>query len=492
MDNKRSIFVFLCLLSVKDITILSQKSWNWFQAQEECKANEDTLKSSDLNGSNEEYWTGFYQRYSSLIGILGCFEYTGKEQREVTDYNMRHPSAGLCQELCSKVDSEIFGIQLNTCRCFPKKPSVAPVSSVDCDKACPKSTQRERFGECGGSKTFTLYKSVFNGQVTPADRCVSIQCGMNVAFTFQENCSLSYQAACQTTDTYTQQSWIASMQKCKPSYLEGNVSLSDARSTCQALSSVLNGSFWLGIANELYMGSDRGFDIDKNDRQIFHQCQKCSSTGCEFTECNERLNSLYCKEGLKGETGQSEISTPVIRSSITTKSQNPPKDSNNLIIIMVSVIAVSIVCIGMVVFLLIRRWKQKSTKGDRKTNASRIVEPHYADINDDRSTNMNYFILAPQAEVYEHSNSEKDKSSNAYMQTNFREGVYDHLQNHKVMTNKEENTYDQTSTVKEREYDISLGMNEDNLDDSYDHAVFSTRYEQTFKTVLKPTNSDYS
>lgn len=61
-----------------------------------------------------------------------------------------------------------FFHQLNTCRCFPKKPSVAPVSSVDCDKACPKSTQRERFGECGGSKTFTLYKSGRSVRVTRA------------------------------------------------------------------------------------------------------------------------------------------------------------------------------------------------------------------------------------------------------------------------------------------------------------------------------------
>jgi hypothetical protein len=61
------------------VDILSaQKAWTWFEAQQLCEQNNDSLPSHltfrSQNLSAQEYWLGRYRRSSFWIKILGIFD----------------------------------------------------------------------------------------------------------------------------------------------------------------------------------------------------------------------------------------------------------------------------------------------------------------------------------------------------------------------------------------------------------------------------------
>ncbi|XP_062571213.1 uncharacterized protein LOC134233243 isoform X2 [Saccostrea cucullata] len=145
------------------------------------------------------------------------------------------------------------------CVCFKRPLKPRTISSTQCDKTCPNYTDEFSFAQCGGRNAYTIYNSGGGAEQNPV--CYAIECGTRVEFSISQDCSELKFGVCMERDTQTRQGWIESMNLCKsllpPSYLVGNLKIHDAKAACEQLNRTHNGSSWIGVANEVYVGYDR-------------------------------------------------------------------------------------------------------------------------------------------------------------------------------------------------------------------------------------------
>ncbi|XP_055999498.1 uncharacterized protein LOC125663540 isoform X2 [Ostrea edulis] len=513
MKTTKNVWILVIWLSltVLQVEISTQNSWNWFEAQQLCKENNDSLpKPNTFSSWTRQHWTSQYRRYSFWIKILGCYNDT--EPDDTQTFQMDIPSAGFCQEICATVNSSTFGIK-KECKCFGNLFMEQPVSQNHCNMVHQTTG---RFTELGSINAYTLYESDFN--VTKRDKiyCVAIQCHKHKQFYFvpDANCSLSFGAVCQNSVSKSYQNWTSSMQLCKKensSYLAGNISLNDIDQTCDRLNVTLTGPSWLGVAKELYMGSDRGVPVKTEEMKSFLQCVKCQGDYCGyFVNCTERLDTVYCEKGFSTATIKpataidkhgttwsvsltSDISTqtsesltasskPGTTQSVTytsdafkhtpetsTSKQGINNSSNTLSIILPVVVTVVLIgCFATAAVFYIRRKRGLRNQNNIQLD-SNDTDNNYTDIDIDVK-NKNYFVLETN---YSSSHVQTDES-NPYK--DISEGIYDHLRdkesrkrNEKDGKANDSNLYKETDGgLYDHLRDMEFGKSTEEND--YDHA----------------------
>ncbi|XP_062569382.1 uncharacterized protein LOC134231437 [Saccostrea cucullata] len=179
-------------------------------------------------------------------------------------------SAGFCQEICLSSNKTTFAIKDKICRCLKDRPRENETSPTLCNAFCYKPEDRGEkpyFEECGGKEFYSVYISATKDEGKPmvdGVYCVAIQCSEKTnTFLFDRYCSSSKHPVCKLTDRILNASdWSQSMNICKSeplsSYLTGEVFLDDINKTCKMIGKELPEGSWVGVANEVYTGIDRG------------------------------------------------------------------------------------------------------------------------------------------------------------------------------------------------------------------------------------------
>ncbi|XP_062603748.1 uncharacterized protein LOC134265544 [Saccostrea cucullata] len=201
---KSSLHCLFCLsLLVLNVDIISMY-WNWFEAQQYCSKNNDTLEYNVSSNSTVDFWSGVYKRHSLWIKMLGCYDSNAIQDYE--EFHMHYLSAGFCQEMCTTVNSTIFGIKKNKCVCFKSPVLAGSIPSNFCNESCNQDQDASvvQFSECGGSNAYTLYiadtPESTNFTSAESDRksaCLAINCGTNKTFSISSGCSESYSGVCE-------------------------------------------------------------------------------------------------------------------------------------------------------------------------------------------------------------------------------------------------------------------------------------------------------
>lgn len=491
-------------------------SWRtWHDAQTLCKKNNTVLTNVLYNASSadEYYWTGYHVRMSQWIKIIGCFPYpdvngTGLLKGSI---EMQFPSAGLCQEVCLKFNSSVFGVKSKKCVCLRDVHQQRIVPSDQCNFKCENEYSNEtsiKFSkECGGENTYNVFKSGSDEKipVLPNVDCLSIQCAQSSKIFVKIGCSETIARICNTSVNKTaQSSWQISSELCKSNhhaYLYGDVNLTDVISACQRIEGQVTGPAWLGIAKEKYISFHEVEDhISKiQGSPVSIRCLKCSSLNCMFDNC-DAPNNFECMERpsttTQTSTGSSYTTTnlPNIfsahHSSIssttifgTTKgaptehnrTQNMMTIDNDSVPITVIVIPLAaIITIGSVILLLVILWRRRikmtsKAKPDRhKPDSLKYSEK----CNVDQSLQNNYFQLEKRKSdsIMDFSNHTKPKDTECpYNESS--DGDYDHL-GENIRKKVEENAYHHAFfSINEEESDYGVKDTNDDclMENPYNH-----------------------
>ncbi|XP_062603752.1 uncharacterized protein LOC134265552 [Saccostrea cucullata] len=417
--------VFFLVLIQDNIYSMPNQNWNWFEAQQHCINDNGTLKINPVMTSDNEYWTGVYRRYSAIIKILGCYSVDDLQQTKNLTFIMKYASAGFCQEICEAISPSNFGIKAMECVCFKETLTARTISSTQCNETCPKYTSDDfSFAECGGRNAYTLYSS----------------------------------------DIQTRQGWIESMNLCEsllsPSYLVGNLSIYDANIACEQLKRTQNESSWIGVANEVYVGYDRGFPFNISESS-FLQCRKCNMSNCEFTDCFERLYNFHCEKIKEIMLDETDI--------INRENEDPP-----FTVILLSVLVLVIVGCLVLVYTCWKIKKKKRENANKSKNDSPQKE-RYQDIDDEKIVN---------------TTNKTEKYEGTYRET--PNGTYDHLRTKDARKRISKNDYDHVNSSKEEEYEGCLMKgNNEHREADYDHPCISSDYGKCVITA-NPVDEEYA
>nr|XP_034315823.1 uncharacterized protein LOC117685508 [Crassostrea gigas]XP_034315824.1 uncharacterized protein LOC117685508 [Crassostrea gigas] len=251
---------------------------------------------------NETYfWTGHYTRLSGWIKIIGCFEETAVNTLKQKSYEMHFPSAGLCQEVCLVSNYSVFGLQLKQCVCLEQIPKQRSRGANDCSLSCSIKANLTFQNDCGGNKTYSLFKSGLEKEMSAFTKkeCLSIQCPDTDKKFVEQECSSTYALICNKTFLNVYSRWQSSSSVCKSkhnSYLLGDVDLTNPEQACNLIQGQPLGLSWIGIAKEFYIS------IDGVKNEIVHvqspylrRCLKCNNKNCVFADCVEN-NYFVCIE----------------------------------------------------------------------------------------------------------------------------------------------------------------------------------------------------
>ncbi|XP_062603763.1 uncharacterized protein LOC134265557 isoform X2 [Saccostrea cucullata] len=180
-------------------------SWDWFEAQQQCHKINDTLPRNTSASTEMEIWTGFYLRQSSWIKILGCFD--SKNIYGYQEFLKNHLSAGYCHEICSSLNSTIFGIKEKKCVCLGRSILSKTILPNQCNETCRQDTEGFGFSECGGPNAYSVYTadSSFLPNCTKAENggkatCLAVNCGTEQRFSISTSCSESYFGVCEVKE----------------------------------------------------------------------------------------------------------------------------------------------------------------------------------------------------------------------------------------------------------------------------------------------------
>ncbi|XP_062603750.1 uncharacterized protein LOC134265547 [Saccostrea cucullata] len=330
-----------------------------------------------------------------------------------------------CKRICSEKKTRYYGVE-NSDECFCG--NALRTREEKPDGECNKKCSGDNSQICGGRWRINIYRNPYY-----------------------------------KIDKDAKQNWKKSMDWCKtwslPTYLYGNISLINASLACRALFRTRNGSSWLGIAKEVYIGYDRGVALDAEHRRTFLYCQKCNHTGCEFVDCFNKLSYVLCQKTLLVETITVVYATNGI-SDLTI-----PEDPGNLITIIAIIVSLLVFfifagCLVMVITIFIRKKKtgNEDRNEDREKNIQKlnINENCYVNVNGAQGMMENYSEQRLSSNDFGKQENTVQNLDEPYRET--FDGVYDHLGDKETKQNKNDNVYDHAHFAAESEdgvYNIS-------------------------------------
>ncbi|XP_061186993.1 uncharacterized protein LOC133195144 [Saccostrea echinata] len=315
-------------------------------------------------------------------GYLGCFQDQPKRTLSGNFTHSFYLTVEFCRTYCT--DYQFYGVEYGgECFCGNFFTSFIRKPEGECNMTCHWDNSQI----CGGGNRINIYSN------------------------------LNYETEIKTN-------WISSMQICKtrspPSYLIGNVSLTDATMACKQLHGTQRGLSWLSIAKEMYTGYDRGVAVDIDERETFYQCQKCNQTGCEYIDCFKKLNYLICEK-------ESGIEIP----------QNRMTYSNINFRTIIPLSLVAVILFGCLVMGMVCYKRRRSNQENKKT------APNLANLNENFYANEAHALDMYHAKIQENFYDNYQESFDR---------VYDHLRDIETRTHKPENFYDHATVVAEQEY----------------------------------------
>ncbi|XP_062615160.1 uncharacterized protein LOC134276896 isoform X2 [Saccostrea cucullata] len=416
---------------------------------------------------------------------------------------MRIPSIGMCQELCLEKEIMSFAVKNYICVCIQTEllHGVHSQNPKMCSYNCSTYTDRKTLYECGGPYAYNIYFSVKSfGERTKkkVSMCMALQCGDSRYLS--RECSFPLQRVCKNESIAL--SWRKSMDECKlsedPSYLLGNLNLSDAESECGRLNQTNLGQSWVGFAQQIYTSFNKGQSIKK---ETIVQCQRCKWNNCSFIDCangeqyrcinvpiatrkpiSVNFTSLYQFSSSRKVEKITEIYNKAISFAIFTKSMSltkttvaPSTETDttfNLTIPFSVVIPIVVVVTVLISVILIRRKRQSRKKKNVQTGAFHKHDTnHYSIVDKAR----NHFQLETQMT---NSNNPADiellRSQNSYCHK--EEGVYDHLRESDPRGVGNEIIYDHARFVEggDCDYDTTQSVKKQEEKNIYDYTEIIT------------------
>ncbi|XP_062618071.1 uncharacterized protein LOC134279657 isoform X2 [Saccostrea cucullata] len=336
--------------------------------------------------------------------------------------------------------------------------------------------------------------------------CMALQCSDSKYLS--RNCSISLQSLCKNEKLGQNiaMPWRKSMDECKlstnPSYLLGNLNLSDADSECRRLNQKHLGLSWVGFAQQIYTSVDKGQIIKK---ETIVQCQKCNRNGCQYIDCgneeqykcvdvltstrkpiSDNITRLFEFSSSRVVGKPTKIYTKAISFAILTKTTSLPKttispstDTDtrfNLTIPFSVVIPIVVVVAVLISVILIRRKrhgrKKKNIHTHDRGTSQQDVTNHYSIV--DKAGN--HFQLETQPKnSKDPADIELLRSQNSYFYK--EEGVYDHLRESDRRREDNEVIYDHTRFVVgggDCDYDTTQSVKKQEVENTYDYTEIIT------------------
>ncbi|XP_055999506.1 uncharacterized protein LOC125655765 isoform X3 [Ostrea edulis] len=414
--TRNILFLIAICLSLSEVRTIPT-DYTWYGAQKTCQEKNDSLTIQERK-SDEYYWTGYHERISKWIKLIGC--YYDQDIVNYKHFNMFNSSAGLCQEYCTSDGYAYFAIKSRRCHCLmvlPTTHSTIPHKPL-CNFSCENKFDDKLSTECGSNMAFNVFGTIeeeFHDQLQY--NCLTLQCGNKSKRFITENCRDALNALCGENlairDTYC--GWRNQLEKCivtYNTYLYGDVDVRNAAAACQNIHMSFESHHWIGVLREQYQSEDRGLsNISKTQVTL---CQKCNRDGCMFTDCYKKLrNTVFCK---------------------TLKVTIPPQgfaenDNKEIVAAIVTPIVVlgAVIAFGIIYF---RRCKGNAT--NESTNSKNLEaensESHqYACVDNSNIIDNVYLALEHESHISELDNTTKSESENPYY--NLAEGEYSNVQN---------------------------------------------------------------
>ncbi|XP_022302966.2 uncharacterized protein LOC111110661 isoform X2 [Crassostrea virginica] len=267
MKMNRSCYTifFIFLLS----TLTTGANLNWFEAQEQCRDRGGLTIEDDK--SDQSYWVGRYRRITPWIKIKGCFKDSVLSNiTPKVSLSMFRKSVGICQEMCQRYNTTVFAVKATSCICIKDVGAMFLSESVDpknCNSFCFSVVNDIFENECGGDSFYNVFE-------------------------FKSNTAIGNSSFGPGTG------WTQAMKNCKdteqPSYLFGNVELQNANLACNSLEFSNNiALFWIGVARQMYLNKDDGWNFGIDQRQSFIECGTSTNSG--YQDCRTKMNnSVFC------------------------------------------------------------------------------------------------------------------------------------------------------------------------------------------------------
>lgn len=535
----KSIYVINLFIAALPGLCWSMAGLTWFEAQRKCKNNNQSLTLS-TNKSMHFYWTGFYNRTSHWIKILGC--YNASRLQFKNTIKSRKPTLPHCQEHCLQKKILEFAVQGNSCICLPNgfEDSKSRLHSSFCNYTCDKSLLMS--SECGGESAVNIF-STDTSILDIESHCLSLQCGTDSKLV-NNDCELYLPVICSnrkiaspfftgsSPTTNDNLNWRLGMNHCKSNglYLMGKINLTEIVSECKNFE---NTPRWIGAVKESYTSFDQGNDITES-KQMFISCQQCKMMKngihhtCEYVLCTEKLKSgVYCSEITHTSTPFPEITTKATvipkktattifytpestDSNVTlyktsssyqhvqtgkdlkeTESSRSSKDGSTVgTVIPVVVVIVVLGCCAVAVVFYLRRLKNKQENDNNIKSVSTMENENYTSI-ESHDVHRN-FILQQSNPTYQLADDAILGSESPYKEA--EDGTYDHLGDNNARKKTVEGIYNHASSAKLSDlsdYDIANRKPLNEKDNDYDHArVGHNTYGQYNSSPIR--ESDYS
>ncbi|XP_062571197.1 uncharacterized protein LOC134233232 [Saccostrea cucullata] len=261
---------------------------DWFSAQENCR-NQGKQLTTNLSASVDDYWTGKHKRYSQMMNILGCFEDENFIYNTLQIFDMKEDaSIGLCQEYCMNMNSTIYAVKNNECRCLQNPITAASLSAGNCNYRCTNEEDDILSNECGGNGTFNVFSTMEVVKFDDEKQCVAHACEDETLKA--RDCTDKLKMLCNSTViTPSKKKWKDSLNECKSSYglyTIGHRNSSNLNLRCQTAESE---TLWIGVVREKYVSKDTGHKI--HDKKLYFRCQKCKKDDCAYEKCSKVIKS---------------------------------------------------------------------------------------------------------------------------------------------------------------------------------------------------------
>ncbi|XP_062584415.1 uncharacterized protein LOC134246140, partial [Saccostrea cucullata] len=302
-------FIIIHFLSINEVSSkkkISDQKMNWLDAQNFCQKQGMVSKAGKLSFDEQDsgkYWTCHYTKRSDWIHFLGCFDQDTVLHYATSNLTILDKTYVKCQLFCLP-DSEIFGIQGNSCFCLSTlDPHAHPLHINWCNLFNEKFPVGNEM-----NNSIFIYRNIkFNAirsDKTDAtnhqkDLCVQIFCVKfnEVKFTMAD-CESIGNALCTNKVLLGSYTWLKAMQKCDEQstaadYLEADIDLyvhSAFSNLCTNYNISLSGPLWLGIQSST-LELEYKDDLTKVTKDM--KCQSCRKV-CKFEDCS-KSRQAFCE-----------------------------------------------------------------------------------------------------------------------------------------------------------------------------------------------------
>ncbi|XP_062587770.1 uncharacterized protein LOC134249432 isoform X2 [Saccostrea cucullata] len=278
--------------------------FSWFEAQDKCHTHGERLAAYVPPKPSTPFWSSYHNRTSHWIGNLGCYSDQDISFKRMNHCSLSVPSAGLCQEKCTKrmPSTFLFAIQNNSCICLNEPPKI-PQSQLRNCKFCIENSSFPSEQDCDDKVSYKIFLSIVIQEdiKIPASNCNKTNkcCEIHLNRINERQIPEKKNAKKALGNDFT----FAFLKIWD--LLKGPL---EDRSTC------------IVFTRHTYTRFDQGNKLTDFDKSQISSCEQCLINGCSFVDCYNYVDKVFCSKTIF--TSRPAVSTTHKRKTNTFPKQN--------------------------------------------------------------------------------------------------------------------------------------------------------------------------